>query len=255
MENKNNNKQKTSNKVKIKTHSSEIINFSKNYSEGLKLIKTQPLKSIEYINIAIQYTNENKNNKKKCLQTRSLCYQIIGKIDESLNDANEALSYQTNDAYSILLKAEALYYKGEFEWALMYYHQGQRIRGNMKRFKIGINKCIKEIESTLLIYSKNLNINNELDFENLFSMHSGDNIRSLKSLTNRENNNISDTNVKEKSFDMKLLGELYKDYSYLNEINSKNNFIQEKFDIKLKDLCKNGLDYYNSRLEFFRQQN
>ena len=199
-------------------NNSDLINFSKNFSEGLKLIKTQPLKSIECINKAIKFTKTNANNRKKCLQTRSYCYQILGKIEDSLHDANDALSFEKNNPYSILLKAEALYYKGEFEWALMYFHQGKRIRSNMNKFQIGINKSIKAIENTF--YSSTFR-------------------------------NEQDTEI---NIDKKLLGELHKDFAYLNEVNNKNNFLNENFDKKLKDLCSNGLEYFNSRLEFLRQQ-
>jgi tetratricopeptide repeat protein 25 len=217
---------KTNTESKKQDSNKDFINFSINYSEGLKLIKTQPLKSIECINKALNYTKTNNNNKKKCLQTRSHCYQILGKIEESLNDANEALSLETNNPYSILLKAEALYYKGEFEWALMYFHQGKRLRSNMNKFQIGINKCIKAIENTF--YSTSSII-----------------IQQVTSIILRDN---------KKDIDKKLLGELHQDLKYLNEINSKNNYLKENFDTKLKDLCSDGLEYFNSRLEFLRQQ-
>ena len=235
----------SSNKL-AETKNSDFLNFSKNYSEALKLVKTQPLKSIEYINKALQYTNNSDNNKKKCLQTRSLCYYILGKIDQALKDANEALEYDKNNVQSIMLKAESLYFKGEYEWALMYFHKGKRIRENIKEFQTGINKCTKAIESGTLVYlNNNINSDNQkLKIINDVTLSDKNEI-----ISKSVNNNKNKKNVANR----KILGELHKDFTYLNEIYNKT-FLQESFDKKLKGICNNGLEYFNSRFAFLNQQ-
>lgn len=46
-------------------------------------------------------------------------------------------------------KAEALYHMGEFEFALMFYHKGQKLRPQFEEFRLGIQKATKAIEDTI----------------------------------------------------------------------------------------------------------
>lgn len=46
-------------------------------------------------------------------------------------------------------KAEALYHMGEFEFALMFYHKGQKLRPQIEEFRLGIQKATKAIEDTI----------------------------------------------------------------------------------------------------------
>jgi hypothetical protein len=64
-------------------------------------------------------------------------------------------------------KAEALYAMGEFELALVFYHRGKKLRGDVREFQLGINKAQEAIDNCvggkdeiaeLFIYSLNLNI-------------------------------------------------------------------------------------------------
>ena len=38
-------------------------------------------------------------------------------------------------------KAEALFYRGDYEAALMLYHRGQHMRPNAAEFRMGIQRC------------------------------------------------------------------------------------------------------------------
>lgn len=44
-------------------------------------------------------------------------------------------------------KAEALYAMGEFELALVFYHRGKKLRGDVKEFQLGINKAQEAIDN------------------------------------------------------------------------------------------------------------
>lgn len=46
-------------------------------------------------------------------------------------------------------KAEALYYMGEFEFALMFYHRGQKLRPQVQEFRLGIQKAQEAIENSV----------------------------------------------------------------------------------------------------------
>ena len=46
-------------------------------------------------------------------------------------------------------KAEALYYMGEFAFALVFYHIGQKIRPQKEGFRLGIQKAQEAIENSI----------------------------------------------------------------------------------------------------------
>lgn len=46
-------------------------------------------------------------------------------------------------------KAEALYAKGEFEWALMFYHRGFKLRPELQEFRLGIQKAQEAIDNAV----------------------------------------------------------------------------------------------------------
>ena len=46
-------------------------------------------------------------------------------------------------------KAEALYSKGEFEYALLYYHRGYKLRQDQEEFKLGIQKAQEAIDNAI----------------------------------------------------------------------------------------------------------
>ena len=47
------------------------------------------------------------------------------------------------------MKGEALFHTSEFEWALITYHKGQRLRPDMDGFKKGIQKAMKAIMNSI----------------------------------------------------------------------------------------------------------
>ena len=46
-------------------------------------------------------------------------------------------------------KAEALYYMGEFEFGLVFYHRGQKLRPQIQEFRLGIQKAQEAIENSV----------------------------------------------------------------------------------------------------------
>jgi tetratricopeptide repeat protein 25 len=44
-------------------------------------------------------------------------------------------------------KAEALYGMGEFELALVFYHRGKKLRGDLREFQLGISKAQEAIDN------------------------------------------------------------------------------------------------------------
>lgn len=46
-------------------------------------------------------------------------------------------------------KAEALYQTGDFEYALVYYHRGFKLRPELNEFKLGIQKAQEAIQNSI----------------------------------------------------------------------------------------------------------
>ena len=46
-------------------------------------------------------------------------------------------------------KAEALYSMGDFEYALMYYHRGYKLRPELDEFRLGIQKAQEAIDNSI----------------------------------------------------------------------------------------------------------
>lgn len=49
----------------------------------------------------------------------------------------------------IFAKAEALYCKGEFELALVFYHRGNKLRPELQEFRLGIQKAKEAIDNAV----------------------------------------------------------------------------------------------------------
>lgn len=83
------------------------------------------------------------------LVTRSKCYLLLGEPAKGLSDAEEALAADTANIRAIYQKAEALYFLGQFEHSLMFFHRGLRLRPEMNMFRLGVQKSRQAIEKTI----------------------------------------------------------------------------------------------------------
>lgn len=73
----------------------------------------------------------------------------MGRPDLALKDAEEALTIDKTYIRAIYQKAESLYYLGEFEHSLVYYHRGLRIRPDLEEFQLGVNKAQQAIKNAI----------------------------------------------------------------------------------------------------------
>ena len=46
-------------------------------------------------------------------------------------------------------KAQALYYQGDFEMALVFYHRGHKLRPELHEFRLGIQKAQEAIDNSV----------------------------------------------------------------------------------------------------------
>lgn len=63
----------------------------------------------------------------------------------------------------IYQKAQALYYQGDFEMALVFYHRGHKLRPELQEFRLGIQKAQEAIDNSVGCKST------DILFPNMFS--------------------------------------------------------------------------------------
>ncbi|KAB0397714.1 hypothetical protein E2I00_019163 [Balaenoptera physalus] len=93
-----------------------------------------------------------QNGDKNCLVARSKCFLKMGELEKSLADAEASLqgdpTFCKVTVRGILQKAETLYTMGDFEFALVFYHRGYKLRPD-REFKVGIQKAQEAINNSV----------------------------------------------------------------------------------------------------------
>lgn len=80
-------------------------------------------------------------NDQGALIARSKCYLQLGEPEKALVDSEAALINDKNSIRAIYQKAEALYFLGNFEHSLMFFHRGLRLRPELACFRLGKIIC------------------------------------------------------------------------------------------------------------------
>eukprot|EP00842_Homolaphlyctis_polyrhiza_P006418 jgi/Hompol1/6778/HPOL_000934-RA len=225
---------------------------------------------------------------KHCLVCRSRCYIQIGSPVKALADADRSLADDPTYFKGLYLKAEALYAQGDFELALMYYHRGNKLRPELNEFRTGIQKAREAIDNSIgNPKTMRIRVPQKLR-RNLAALVAAQTAASETSpgaggktggaqqqqqqppgppgMTRGSlNPGQTEGGAAGGSYDHfathltpsmenKLLGELYEDKLYLQELLSDRDFVDYP-DERVLTLVSEGLRYLNTRIEFWRQQN
>jgi len=218
--------------------------FTTYLAEGDKLFTNGDYtKALEAYSKALQL----KPGDKTCLVSRSKCYLHIGDAESALKDADECIKDDKTYHKGLYQRAEALYQMGSFEFALMYFHRGNSLRPELAQFRLGIQKCQEAIENsvgspetieldTRVSISKNRR--QTLDF------------RQKRHFKEEEKRVASEKTAKA------LLGELYKDRQYLEQLAADELLTQSEYisGESISEIINNGIRYLDNRTEFWRQQ-
>ncbi|XP_041371990.1 outer dynein arm-docking complex subunit 4-like [Gigantopelta aegis] len=212
-------------------------------------------KAIESYTIAL----EIQHNDKTCLVARSKCHLQLGDTNTALKDAESSLANDNTYHKGVYQKAEALYYKGEFELALMFYHRGNKLRPELKEFRLGIQKAQEAIDNSIGSAEKvKLTTKGDLSFfreqdevkkrRPVFATFAPQQ-QQQKAKTKRYviSSTSSEKTIKE------LLGELYGDRKYLEKL-LKETDNSTNTGRTIYDLVESGLLYLDTRTDFWRQQ-
>ncbi|RVE69072.1 hypothetical protein OJAV_G00074010 [Oryzias javanicus] len=118
---------------------------------NLILTGKQRLLNGQYQNARNIFTSalEFQPEDKECLLERSECYLSQGQLQKALKDAELSLKHDKFFPEGLYQKATVLYYLGELEFSLQFYHQAQQASRHIEGFKLGIQKAQEAVENSV----------------------------------------------------------------------------------------------------------
>uniref|UniRef100_A0A8C6G589 Outer dynein arm-docking complex subunit 4 n=1 Tax=Mus spicilegus TaxID=10103 RepID=A0A8C6G589_MUSSI len=212
-------------------------------------------KAIQSFTNALHLQSGDKN----CLVARSKCYLKMGDLEKSLNDAEASLQNDPTFCKGILQKAETLYTMGDFEFALVFYHRGYKLRPD-REFKVGIQKAQEAINNSVGSPSS-IKLENKGDLSFLSKQAESKKAQQkhlpIKQLSYSTKHEIKRKgSLKSEKTVRQLLGELYVDKEYLEKLLLDEDLIKGtiKSGLTVEDLIMTGINYLDTRSNFWRQQ-
>uniref|UniRef100_A0A8D8ESV1 Outer dynein arm-docking complex subunit 4 n=2 Tax=Culex pipiens TaxID=7175 RepID=A0A8D8ESV1_CULPI len=206
---------------------------------GMREIKNGNLdNAVHFISKAL----EMNTNDQSALVARSKCYLQLGEPAKALQDAETALLLDKSNIRAIYQKAEALYYLGQFEHSLMFFHRGLRLRPELASFRLGVQKTQEAIENTIGSNAKNQPPAAQKKPPKVDKPKSA-----KKPVLSREE--------LDKRAARRLLGDLYVDKEYLENL-LKHPDLKKADDNSegISEFAKDAINFLNNRQEFWRQQ-
>ncbi|KAM9255162.1 outer dynein arm-docking complex subunit 4 [Cariama cristata] len=194
---------------------------------------------------------------KHCLVARSECYLKLGDTENSLKDAEASLQNDKTFSKGLYQKAETLYTMGDFEFALVFYHRGYRLRPELQKFRLGIEKSQEAIVNCIGSPSSvKLENKEDLCFISRQEESKKANQKLQIKLTKDQKWAKKREPVRNPKTERQLLGELYADKAYLEKLLKDEDLMASstKQGIKVADLVLSGISYLDTRSEFWQQQ-
>ncbi|XP_021706817.1 tetratricopeptide repeat protein 25 isoform X1 [Aedes aegypti] len=204
---------------------------------GMREIKNRNLdNAVHFISKAL----EMNTNDQSALVARSKCYLQLGEPAKALQDAETALLLDKTNIRAIYQKAEALYYLGQFEHSLMFFHRGLRLRPELASFRLGVQKTQEAIENTIGSNAKNQPPQKKAP--------KVDKPKSAKKSP------LSKEEL-DKRAARRLLGDLYVDKEYLENLLKHPDLKKADTNTEgVSEFAKDAINFLNNRQEFWRQQ-
>eukprot|EP00118_Oscarella_pearsei_P004650 m.20179 g.20179 ORF g.20179 m.20179 type:complete len:532 (+) comp27985_c0_seq1:33-1628(+) len=232
--------------------------FETYLAEGEKLSsKGYYSKALESISLALELRPGNR----VALVARSKVHLQMGVNKSALEDAELALKDGKEFVKGLYAKAEALYAMGNFEYALMYYHRGNKLRPELEEFRLGIQKATDAIDNCIGEKAAiKLQNKGDLSFFAVQEDHGKKGKGALKKKVNirqpvrQTSKGSSSEKPRSEKTVKQLLGELYADRDYLEKLMGDSDFVHKQGDPAIYGLVQSGLSYLDSRVEFWQQQ-
>ncbi|KAJ3067385.1 Tetratricopeptide repeat protein 25 [Podochytrium sp. JEL0797] len=235
-----------------------VSSFQSLFAEGDILAKQGSFKKA-----IVAYTKAlaMKLDDKNCLVARSKCHLQLGDMHAALEDANLSLKGDLTFFKGVYQKAEALYAKGDFEMALVFYHRGNKLRPELDEFRLGIQKSREAIDNS---------IGNPKDYKfqappgtkitaqgNIIIAPVAGGVGSAKLAGGTAGVQMAGKQPKDVAISGKqakqLLGELYTDKEFLENFLADPDF-EHNPNQHVMSLVGSCLKYIDTRTEFWRQQ-
>ncbi|KAF7668730.1 hypothetical protein LDENG_00290970 [Lucifuga dentata] len=187
-----------------------------------------------------------KPNDKFCLVARSKCYLKRGDHEKALGDAEASLKEDKLFYKGMYQKAEALYIMGDFEFALVFYHRGNKLRPELQQFRLGIHKAEKAIDNALGSTSS-VKLENTGD---LSIFHKGKEHLRMETKQQKKNSAKSEKITKQ------LLGPFYRDKKYLEGLLNDEALPKHKppSGEKMQDLIQDYITYLDTWTDFWHKE-
>ncbi|XP_043359453.1 outer dynein arm-docking complex subunit 4 isoform X2 [Dermochelys coriacea] len=147
---------------------------------------------------------------------------------------------------------------GDFEFALVYYHRGHKLRPELQKFRLGIQKAQEAIDNSVGSPSS-VKLENKGDL--CFLSRQAENKKVKQKLQGKapkkdqKQQSKVEPSRNEKT-ERQLLGELYVDKAYLEKLLKDEDLIKSstKHGMTVEDLILGGINYLDTRTEFWQQQ-
>ncbi|XP_032567387.1 tetratricopeptide repeat protein 25 isoform X1 [Chiroxiphia lanceolata] len=231
-----------------------IVTFGSLITEGTTLSRRgQHHKALGCFNNALKL----RAGDKQCLITRSKCFLKLGDTENSLKDAEASLQRDKAFTEGLYQKAETLYTMGDFEFALVFYHRGRRLRPDQHKFQLGINKAEEAIMNCIgNPASVKLENKEELGFVSRQAESRKNNQKLQNIPTKDQKGTKKKQRVKNPKTERELLGQLYDDKTFLEKLLKDEDLMQINLRQggKVEDLVLDGISYLNQRRDFWQQQ-
>ncbi|KAH8355632.1 hypothetical protein KR200_009059 [Drosophila serrata] len=216
---------------------------------GLKEIKNaNPENAIHFFCKALELNGTDIN----ALISRSKCYLLLGEASKALQDAETALGEEKNNIRAIYQKAESLYYLGQFEQSLMFFHRGLRARPELASFRLGVQKTQEAIENTI---GTKPGPAPGAPTPGASAPKSGKSRgKSGEETTPRVRQKPSRADLERRNA-RKLLGELCVDKEYLEKLLLHPDLVRaDTHTESISTYAREAVEFLNKRQEFWRQQ-
>ncbi|XP_068023127.1 outer dynein arm-docking complex subunit 4 [Melanerpes formicivorus] len=194
---------------------------------------------------------------KHCLVARSKCYLRLGDTENALKDAEASLQSDKTFSKGLYQKAEALYTMGDFEFALVLYHRGRSLHPDLQKLSLGIEKAQEAIVNCIGSPSSvKLRCTEELRFVSRQAESKKANQKAQIKVSKDQKWAKKEKPVRSPRAERQLLGELYADKAYLEELLKDKDLMESstRQGVKVAELVQGGIAYLDARSEFWRQQ-
>ncbi|XP_077590963.1 outer dynein arm-docking complex subunit 4 [Stigmatopora nigra] len=204
------------------------------------LLKGEFEKATESYSTALTLQPENRHG----LAGRSKCYLKMGQCEKALRDAEASLRGDGSFLEGLYQKAESLYCMGEFEFALVFYHQGSKLRPQVHQFRLGIQKAQEAIRNALA------------DPADSGHRLKGDTLPKEDEVTVPPWLHHVTTSKKHKGSKKKYLGEFYEDRRYLEKLLKDETLVKSRTrnGQQLTDIIGSSLAYLDDCADFWNRQ-